>query len=299
LEIFIPILLIIIFISIFIVKKSHPSAEELRNLNSLIEKRNIDKRYLPKKFKLKLIFIEIFPQEYIDILEKNFYLYNFLPKDIKTQLNGHINVFLHLKQFQGYNIEITTEIKVTIAAQACMLLLNKVSDYFPKLQTVEIYPEAFTSEMLSSDGTYKKQTRSGESWSNGRVILSWSHSKQGISNFRDGNNVVMHEFAHRLDQSDNITDGIPTNHLKSGETYYVWRDVIYKEYQKHLKKLKKINKKNNKLLLTEYAGTNEAEFFAVATEFFFEKANKFKKSEPRLYELLKDFYNVDPSLWLE
>jgi len=298
-EFFIIAIIILGFLTIIFVPNIRiPRKKELDNLNCVIKEKNIDTRFLPKKFDLKLSFVKDFPEEYIKILRKSFHLYNFLPKDIKEQLHGHINVFLDLKGFHGHhNLEITTEMKVTIAAQACMLLLNRQSDYFPRLQTIEVYPQAFSSEVTTSNGMLKEQVRTGESWSNGRVILSWSHSKQGISNFKDGSNVVMHEFAHRLDQLDNNTDGIPTKHFGDGETYYLWSDVILKQYQKHLKKLKKSHKKNNKTLLTEYAGTNEAEFFAVATEFFFEKGKQLKKAEPKLYDLLKDFYKIDTSLW--
>ena len=292
------IIIICILTIIFVPKIRIPRKEELDELNKIIKEKNIDKNFLPKNFDLKLEFIKDFPQEYKDILKESFHLYNLLPKDIRQQLHGHINVFLNLKDFHGHKgLEVTTEMKVTIAAQACMLLLNRQSNYFPRLQTIEMYPQAFSSEVATGNGTLKQQVRTGESWSNGRVILSWSHSKQGISNFKDGSNVVMHEFAHRLDQLDNNTDGIPTKHFGNGETYYLRSEVILKEYQKHLKRLKKSHKKNNKTLLTEYAGTNEAEFFAVATEFFFEKGRQLKKSEPKLYDLLKDFYKLDTSSW--
>ncbi len=286
---------VIIIISILFLKYKIKIKKETFKLNEKIKKHGINPEFSPKKSELKNIFLSEFPHEYIEILKKNFYLYNFLPQTLKAQLHAHINVFLSLKSFHGHkNLKISDTIRLTIASQACMLLLNKKYPcYFPKLQTIEVYPTAFVSDIHTGNGLFKKQARTGESWNNGRLILSWNHSRQRISQSKDGSNVVMHEFAHRLDQLDNRADGIPDKHFESEKEYYIWREIIFKQYKKHLKSLKRKNKK----LLTKYAGTNLAEFFAVSTEFFFEKPRQLKKHEPDLYNLLKNFYNLDPVNW--
>jgi len=253
----------------------------------------LKKRKRVKRKRREFISSQEFPKEWERILKKRFYLYNFLPINLQEQLKKHIMIFIDEKKFIGHNgVIIDDEVKVTIASQASMLLLNKKTDYYPRLETIELYPEAFFSKIPDKHGIFKRVARTGESWLNGRIILSWRHSKQEISKHRDGSNVVMHEFAHRFDQKDNSVDGIPTRILEDGQ-HQVFYKIISKAYKKHLKKMKK----GDKLLISRYGGTNMAEFFAVYTEIFFEKGKQLRKKEPKLYKILKDFYKVDPAMW--
>jgi len=130
--------------------------------------------------------------------------------------------------------------------------------------------------------------RLGESWLSGTVVLAWDDVRHGIRNTDDGQDVVLHEFAHQLDQESGAGNGAPILHGRT--SYASWARVLGQEYQE----LKKRSKKFKKTLMDKYGATNPAEFFAVATETFFEKPEKMKEKHPELYEELKKYYNLDP-----
>lgn len=227
-----------------------------------------------------------FPADWIAIIEKSFPMYKIMPADLRTQLHGLMNVFLGEKVFEGCGgLEITDEMRVSIAAQACVLLLNRKTRYYPKLRTIYVYPHTYVAK---NDGG--KSARLGESWQNGPVVLAWNSVQGGARNMHDGRNVVMHEFSHRLDQEDGEADGAPI--LQSGSSYRTWAKVLGTEYDAMLKKGWR-----RKTVMNKYGATNPAEFFAVATETFFEKAKQMKKKQPELYEELKAYYKLDPLEW--
>jgi Mlc titration factor MtfA (ptsG expression regulator) len=125
------------------------------------------------------------------------------------------------------------------------------------------------------------------------VVLAWSAVKQGAVNFADGFNVTMHEFAHQLDQEDGTADGAPI--LEQRSAYASWARIFLKEFQQ----LKRRAKKRKKSVLSRYGATNPAEFFAVATETFFEKPGQLMSRHPELYGELLGFYKVNPAEWTE
>ena len=227
-----------------------------------------------------------------EILEKNVPLYHRLPAELKGQLEGLINVFLAEKRFEGCGgLEITDEIRVTIAGQACMLLLNRKTKYFPKLSTIFVYPETYEAQQTSNHGPAGGQARQGESWQDGPVVLAWNCVTGGANNINDGHNVVFHEFSHRLDQEDGTADGVPI--LENQSCYASWATVISREYEA----LQGKTKKRRRSVLRQYGATHPAEFFAVATEAFLEKSKQMKKKHPELYEELKNYYKLDPVTW--
>ena len=235
---------------------------------------------------------EPFKPEWRGILEKNVPLYNRLPGELKVQLEGLMNVFLAEKRFEGCGgQEITDEVRVTIAGQACMLLLNRKTKYFPKLTSIMVYPAVYVARQVSRDGMVGGQARQGESWQNGPVALAWNSVTSGANNINDGQNVVFHEFSHRLDQEDGTADGAPI--LESQGCYGSWAKVLSGEYEA----LRGKAKKHRRSVLRRYGATNPAEFFAVATEAFLEKAKQMKKKHPELYEELKNYYKFDPITW--
>ena len=229
------------------------------------------------------------------ILQKNLALYQKLPDTLKHKLHGLINVFLNEKIFSGYNgLEINDEIRVTIAAQACMLLLNRDDDFYPSLKNIFVYPGAFKSSQTRSDGmikTIEEIVRIGESWELGQVVLSWQHSKQGGMSGDDGHNVVYHEFAHQLDREDGAIDGTPL--LATAEDYTAWTKVFSEEYLRLREKIRT----NKESLIDDYGAESEGEFFAVVTELFFERPQLFEKEHPLLYKELKKFYRLNPAEW--
>jgi Mlc titration factor MtfA (ptsG expression regulator) len=237
-----------------------------------------------------------FPEQYKQIVEKNVPLYTRLPDSLMQQLHSLVHVFLAEKTFEGCGgLEITDEIRVTIAAQASMLLLNRKATHFPKLHTIYVYPHTYVAKQVSSGGTVEvvgRSARLGESWQNGPVVLSWDSVIGGTMNVTDGRNVVLHEFSHRLDQEDGVADGAPI--LERRSSYVTWARVLSREYLN----LQKKKKRHRRSVMRKYGATNPAEFFAVTTEAFFEKPKQMKKKHPDLYDELKDYYKVDPVQWL-
>ena len=229
------------------------------------------------------------------ILEKNFPLYGKMPDDVQRRLGGYVNAFVEEKSFEtcGGLGALTDEMLVTVAAQACILLLNGKFGVFDSMQSVLLYPNAYdVNDSGTRSGLVRKKTRRlGESWSTGSVVLSWAHVLSGPATSNDGRNLVIHEFAHQLDQCDGNADGAPA--LFSREERIKWAGVFRDAYQLHGKYMKA----GKKLVIDEYGATNPAEFFAVATETFFEKPKKLSERYPKVYERLQLFYGLDPLQW--
>lgn len=254
--------------------------------------------YLLKKHKQHRranFFSSEFPAHWDDILKSRFPLYRGMPNELKKQLQGHINVFVSEKNYYGCNgLELTDEMIVTIAAQACILILNKKTDYFPNFKTILVYPEKFTSMETHYDGhieVKRKTVRLGESWHRGPVIISWQDAKAGAENSSDGDNVVIHEFAHKLDEQNPDYQGLPL--LNSSSHYQRWAKVMSKEYEK----LGLHYQHGHKDLIDHYGASSPAEFFAVITELFFEKPDALSHKHPALYTELERFYRVNPKQW--
>ena len=237
-----------------------------------------------------------FKKQWRKIIQKRMPYFRQMPTDLQLQLKHHIQVFLAEKTFIGCNgVKITDEIRVTVAAQACLLLLNRKTDYYPKLQTILIYPRAFVKEHqgLNVDGVQfiQRNTLAGESWDFGKVVLSWQDTIDGASIAGDGRNVVIHEFAHQLDQESGKANGAPI--LTKGQSYQAWSDAFSVQY----KQLKVRASRGEESLFDSYGATNPAEFFAVATEVFFEQSRQFNAEYPTLYQQLQQYYQVNPIHW--
>jgi Mlc titration factor MtfA (ptsG expression regulator) len=249
-----------------------------------------------RRIKRKQLLAMPFPEEWKQIIQKNVPLYNRLPDSLKQQLHGLVNVFIAEKKYEGCGgLEITDEIRVTIAAQASMLLLNRKAHYFSKLHTILVYPDTYAAKTVSSNGTVTikgQSVRLGESWQNGPVVLAWNSVTGGTLNITDARNVVLHEFAHQLDQEDGTADGAPI--LEHRSSYVAWARVLSKEYEA----LQKKKKKRRRAVMSKYGATNPAEFFAVATETFFEKPKQMKKRHPELYDELQNYYKLNPIEWV-
>jgi hypothetical protein len=235
-----------------------------------------------------------FPEEWSAILSKNLPPYSSLPGGLLDQLHGYINVFLDEKDFEGCGgQEITDEVRVTIAAQACLLLVGRDSKCYPRLRSVLVYPHTYVGGKggIFGAGDEQPSARLGESWRTGAVVLSWDSVRGGAANFDDGHNVALHEFAHQLDQEDGAADGTPI--LRGLSSYRSWARSLTEEYKSFLKRVKA----HRKTVIDEYGATNPAEFFATATEAFFEKPEQLAKKRPDLYAELKSYYRIDPTEW--
>ncbi len=236
-----------------------------------------------------------FPAEWDHLLAERFPLYSRMPATLRQDLQDRIKVFLEEKRFIGCEgLEISDEIRLIIAAQACLLIINRKTRYYPKLKSIYVYPTAyFSNQQVYRNGIIFEDSipRLGESWNSGELVLAWDSAEFGALNMLDGGNVVYHEFAHQLDQEDGIPDGAPI--LKNRAAYISWARVLQKEYDI----LKNRKKKHRKTLLNKYGTTNPAEFFAVASEAFFEKPLQLQRKKPELYEELKSYYRTDPAQW--
>jgi Mlc titration factor MtfA (ptsG expression regulator) len=238
-----------------------------------------------------------FPPLWNAIIENNLPLYLQFSPDERRQFQGHIQVFLAEKQFIGCGgLQVTEEMKLIVAAISCLLLLNEREKYFPKLRSILIYPSAYIVNETASVGGHDVQERRvarlGESWTTDQVVLSWEQVKQDTCNWRDGHNVVLHEFAHQLDQEDGKAEGVPI--LQHHSDYADWAQVMTEEYQQLCNDVERgVN-----TVMDSYGATNPAEFFAVATETFFEKPQQLLKNHPALYEQLQRYYQLDPRQWV-
>ena len=215
------------------------------------------------------------------VLRQNVPLYLCLPNDLRERLHGLVQVFLAEKRFIGCGgLVVTDEMRLTIAAQACMPLLNRPGRFFHKLKTIYIYPDAFVVQHRRRDGvieTEDSQVLAGESWQNGPVVLAWDQVRRTVSDVRDGHNVVLHELAHQLDQEDGVADGAPILDSRSG--YRSWARVLGAEYAA----LRARKGPQRKSVLDDYGATDPAEFFAVVTEAFFERPRELAQRHPELY----------------
>jgi Mlc titration factor MtfA (ptsG expression regulator) len=211
-------------------------------------------------------------------------------------LKKHIQVFLAEKPFIGCgSLKLNDEMRVTVAAQACLLLLNRRTDCFPQLRQILLYPGAFVVDRVRSGpaGVLQEQRRalSGESWSQGQVILSWPDVLEGAAVRDDGRNVVIHEFAHQLDQETGPANGAPA--LPGCARYAHWSKVLGEEFEG----LQARTGTMQPSLLSDYGASEPAEFFAVASEVFFEQPRLMVAEHPALYGELARFYCVDPANW--
>ena len=235
-----------------------------------------------------------FPDSWEAALDRNFAYYRWLSDAERDKLRRDARIFIAEKYWEGcQGLEITDEIRITIAAQACLLVLGFQDEFFDRLRTILVYPAGYlVNDRRQGPGgliTESTNMRLGEAWHQGPVILSWPDVLKGGRIPNDGKNVVFHEFAHVLDMQDHGVDGTPP--LESAEQYETWQQVMTAEYDS----LVMNSSMGRATLLDSYGAQNEAEFFAVATECFFEKAEDMADEQPRLYRLLKDFYKQDPA----
>ena len=217
-----------------------------------------------------------------------------LPSELRGKLEGKINAFLNQVEFLGCNgLEVTEEMQLSIAAQACLLVVNS-DTWYDHLTTILIYPGAFRSRQTEHSGyvvTERETVRTGESWSRGPVVLSWEHTRQGAIDDRDGHNVVFHEFAHQIDDLSGHTDGVPN--LDGNQRFADWARVFIKAYKSHVQHVQA----GRKTVFDAYGAEGPEEFFAVAVELFFERPVTLRDKEPAVYEQLAMFFRLEPATW--
>lgn len=240
-----------------------------------------------------------FPAEWRRILRERVPLVRKLPQHLQMQLKKHMQVFIAEKSFLGCDgLQVTEEMRVVIAAQACLLILNRPTDYFANVRQVLVYPGAFVVNKVAIDaaGVHQEgaEVRLGESWTQGQVVLSWDDALHGAAVADDGYNVVIHEFAHQLDQENGAARGAPPPQL--GDAMHDaqrWSDVFRAAYA-HLQAQARGGEQG---LIDHYGAQDPAEFFAVVSEVFFEQPQALAAEYPALYQELKGYYKLDPASW--
>ena len=237
-----------------------------------------------------------FPVQWEEILGRNVHPYSRLDEEGKARLRAMIQVFVAEKSWDGGGgLEVTDEIRVTIAAHACLLLLGFRHDYYPNVQSIIVYPSAvvppprtpgFFETVL--EPVEEEGPLDGESFDQGPVIIAWDAVVRSVRSPGSGENVIYHEFAHKLDALDGAADGTPP--LRDRGAYREWSRIFSREYMR----LRKDVERGRRSFLDDYAATNEAEFFAVATERFFDSPGFLLERAPELYRVLQLYYGQDP-----
>lgn len=214
----------------------------------------------------------------------------------QDKLRGMVQFFVAEKHFEGCGGQnIDNAIRVSIAAQACLLILHLDHDWYHRVRTILVYPSSFRSSFAETGpggvvGPPTESPHAGEAWLGGEVIFAWDSAFAGGRDGTDGRNPVFHEFAHKLDMLDGYADGTPP--LSSREQAEAWRVIATQALQE----LRDESEARRRTLLDPYGATSPAEFFAVATECFFEQAVQMRELHPGLYEQLRRFYRQDPAL---
>lgn len=238
-----------------------------------------------------------FPDAWRAIVERNVEHWKRLQADQRSRLEQLIAAFIEDKNFVGCaGLDITDEIRVTIAANACLLLLGVDHGLYKGVQTILVYPSTMMPperQRSLFDTTVAvvgpPQPILGQAHVRGPVILAWDAVRRDSRKPGRGHNVVFHEFAHKLDMLDNEVDGTPP--LRGSEQYERWSRVcgnVYFDLQRRISH-------GETTFLDPYAGTSEAEFFAVVTEVFFNSPKELRNTHFELYNVLRDYYRQDPA----
>jgi MtfA peptidase len=242
------------------------------------------------------VLAEAFPDAFRALIAARVPLAAYLTEAERAKLEALVRVFISEKNFEGAGgLELTDEMRVVVAARACLLLLHRVeldSPVYPDLASIIIYPSAYRSRQPKHDGyvvVEGDEARLGESWLRGVVVLAWDSVLTGGLNPADGHDVVLHEFAHQLDAQDGVMDGTPE--LDSSQRYSAWSQIAGEEYAE----LRAAVERHKKTNIDPYAATNGPEFFAVVVEEFFEQPRRLEKQHAELYAELVAFFHFDPA----
>ncbi len=239
-----------------------------------------------------------FPEPWLAIIQRNVKHYALLSPQQQLRIRQYVAAFVPEKYWEGCGgQEMNDEVRVTIAALVGVMMLGIEPPYFfDQVKSILVYPSTYlqpehTIGAVGGNVALVEEDVDvlGEAWSEGPVILSWDAVLEG-GRRRFGHNVVFHEFAHCLDRLDGATDGTPP--LK-GDDARMWEAISNEAFRQ----LRMDSQRGLATLLDPYGATNKVEFFAVATECFFESPRAMQRQHPRLYEALRRVYRQDPASW--
>lgn len=243
-----------------------------------------------KKRKRKQVLDQPFPRQWQEVLHQNVWQYRSLTLPMRDKLHAMIKIMVAEKHWEGCEgLTVTDEMRVTISGQSSLMLLGTDDYYFDDVRSVLVFPHAFQRKTFN--GLIRdSETRAGEAYLGGPIVLSWQdvlHDAAG-----SGYNIVVHEFAHHLDGIDGDMGGTPIFDDEGDQKD--WAEVMAVEYRE----LCDAAAQGRWTVLRHYGAKNQAEFFAVASESFFETPERLKAAHSELFELLLRFYRVDPLEWV-
>lgn len=239
-----------------------------------------------------------FPIAWLGYLSATVAYYGSLSSHEQGKLCDITRILIAEKSWEGCGgLTLTEEMQVVIAAQAALLVLGFEDEYYRNVETILVYPQGFLvkTQRRGIGGMIEEQVvpYAGEAALHGPVVISWADARRTGRDTGDGRNVVLHEFAHKLDMRDGAADGAP--YLQDAAQIEAWARVMSAEYQTLVAQIEE----GLPTLLDPYGATNAAEFFAVATECFFEKPRRMQAEHTELYNVLRDYYRQDPAARLK
>ena len=259
--------------------------------------------YLWQRGRLRYLRAQTLSKEQEAILARRLALYPLLPISQQQELKANVSLFLRDKEFVGCNgLEVTEEMRVTVAAHACLLLLQRDNRCYPGLHTVLLYPDAYLAEEVHREGYVESahiSARAGESHYRGPIVISWADLQRGLAYPEQGHNVAIHEFAHKLDEEDGYVDGRPpfADSAAGREWAPVMREAFH-ELRSRLHQLHGAHQDVQPSVLDTYGAQSPAEFFAVATEAFFVIPTRMAAAHPAVYREMQKFFRTDPAALL-
>lgn len=237
-----------------------------------------------------------FPEEWKATLEHDVPLVRRLSPEDRAELYGHIQVFLAEKRFEGAGgFEMTDDARLAVAGQACILLLHRDTDYFSRLHSIIVYPAEYVARNRDQDENgvvwEEEEERAGESWSLGSLVLSWRDVVEDRENPDTDLNVILHEFAHQLDGERGDMNGQPP--MTDAELKQEWASAMLEAYEDLARQVDA----GRNTALDPYGAEDPSEFFAVASETFFQQPRRLQAVYPKVYAVLSRYFQQDPLTW--
>jgi len=251
--------------------------------------------FFKKRRRRKLLVQEI-PKDWRQIIERNVAIYERLTARQQTRVQDAARIIVAERSFVGSGGQVVTdEVKVTIAAQTALLLLGDDGYYFDRVPTIFVYPVHQTvqtrHDLAGAQLIEEDVAIEGQIIEQGEIRLAWDDVLYGCRDPADGENVVLHEFAHHLDRLDGVIDGMPP--LATHDLRQRWMSV----FDKVLARLRRDQSRGRQTFLHDEASENRAELFAYSTECFFEQPHDLEEFHPELFDCLLGFYKTDPRPW--
>lgn len=237
-----------------------------------------------------------FPEEHRRFLLQQSALLRALPPPLWKRLENDLRIFDAERNWEPCGgLRLRDDMRLLISAEACLLTLGRSVDAYDHVRSILLYPTRYVAPEAYEDEcgvvTEDVDEREGEAWERGIVVLSWSEVTADAKRC-DGRNLVLHEFAHQLDLLDFVASASFLS--RERERFLAWRSRFLEAYDAFVRSVEEGRKVR---VLDPYGAEDEAEFFAVATEAFFERPPELRRHHESLYGLLAEYFALDPASW--